>query len=87
MALTQDQVRHIAKLSRLALSNEQLEHYRQNLDSIVAYMDILQSVPSEKLEGVQLSGLQMLPMREDRVEDSTISRASLLAVSPQKKIA
>jgi hypothetical protein len=52
MALTQDQIKHIARLSRLSLSEEQIEHYRQNLDSIVQYMDILKNVPAEALAKV-----------------------------------
>ncbi len=87
MALTQDQIKHIAKLSRLALTDEQLEHYRGNLDSIVEYMDILKSVPAEKLAGLETSGLELLPMRADEVHASEISREKLLAVSAQKKIA
>lgn len=87
MALTQDQIKHIAKLSRLSLTEEQLEHYRENLDSIVQYMDILKSVPAEKLAGLEPSGLALLPMREDAVVASEISRESLLGVSGQKKIA
>ena len=87
MALTQDQIKHIAKLSRLALTPEELEHYRNNLDSIVAYIDVLQSIPAEKLAHVTLGDGAILPLREDAVVPSPIPRESLLAVSEQKKIA
>jgi aspartyl-tRNA(Asn)/glutamyl-tRNA(Gln) amidotransferase subunit C len=68
MALTQDQIKHIARLSRLSLSEEQIEHYRQNLDSIVQYMDILKNVPAEALAKVDATSIRMLPLREDVVD-------------------
>ncbi|MDD2745352.1 MAG: Asp-tRNA(Asn)/Glu-tRNA(Gln) amidotransferase subunit GatC [Candidatus Gracilibacteria bacterium] len=87
MALTQDQIKHIARLSRLSLTEEQLEHYRQNLDSIVEYMDILKSVPAEALAKVADTPLRILPLREDEVHSSPLTRDQLLAVSSQKKMA
>lgn len=87
MALTQDQIKHIARLSRLSLTPEQIEHYRQNLDSIVEYMDILKSVPAESLAKVANTPMNILPLREDVVHASELSREQLLAVSAQKKIA
>jgi aspartyl-tRNA(Asn)/glutamyl-tRNA(Gln) amidotransferase subunit C len=87
MALTQDQIKHIARLSRLSLTEDQLEHYRQNLDSIVEYMDILKSVPAEALAKVSDTPMRLLPLREDTVEHSPLSREELLAVSSQKKLA
>ena len=87
MALTQDQIKHIARLSRLELSEAELEHYRHDLDSIVGYMDILANVPAAKLAGVQVREALILPLREDRVIECEVSRESLLAVSGQKKIA
>lgn len=87
MALTQDQIKHIARLSRLSLTPEQIEHYRQNLDSIVEYMDILKSVPAEDLAKVANTPMNILPLRDDVVHASELTREQLLAVSAQKKIA
>jgi aspartyl/glutamyl-tRNA(Asn/Gln) amidotransferase C subunit len=49
MALTQDQIKHIAQLSRLELSPDQIEFYRRDLEAIVEYMDILKGVPDADL--------------------------------------
>ncbi len=87
MALTQDQIKHIARLSRLSLTEEQLENYRQNLDSIVEYIDLLQSVPAESLAKVANAPMRILPLREDIVHSSELTREQLLAVSAQKKLA
>ncbi len=87
MALTQDQIKHIARLSRLSLTEEQLEHYRHHLDSIVEYMDILQSVPADSLAKVANAPMRILPLREDVVHTSELTRDQVLSVSAQKKIA
>ena len=41
MSLTTDQVKHIAKLSRLHLTDEEVETYRTQLDSILEYVEQL----------------------------------------------
>jgi aspartyl/glutamyl-tRNA(Asn/Gln) amidotransferase C subunit len=87
MALTQDQIKHIAQLSRLELSSDQIEFYRRDLEAIVEYMDILKNVPEADLARVALNEALMLPLRADITVPSPISRESLLAVSEQKKIA
>ena len=87
MALTQDQIKHIAQLSRLELSPDQIEFYRRDLEAIVEYMDILKNVPEADLARVALSEILILPLRADVTAPSSISRESLLAVSEQKKIA
>ena len=87
MALTQDQIKHIARLSRLSLTEEQIAHYQKDLDSIVDYMDILDSVPAEELAKVSASSPLILPLRDDEVVASENTREELLGVSNQKKVA
>lgn len=87
MALTQDQIKHIARLSRLSLTDEQIALYQKNLDSIVGYMDILNSVPEEELAKVAAHSPRILPLRDDEVVPSENTREELLAVSGQKKVA
>lgn len=36
--LTHDQVRHVAKLSRLRLSDEQIDHFAQQLSAVLDYV-------------------------------------------------
>lgn len=44
MALTLDEVRHVARLARLRLTETELEAMRQELSSILEYVDVLQEV-------------------------------------------
>lgn len=48
--LTLDAVRRVARLSRLALSDEQLEAYRPQLDAILAHMTRLGSLDLGSVE-------------------------------------
>jgi len=41
LTLTSAQVRHVAQLSRLALSNEEIEKYRHQLGAVIGYMNKL----------------------------------------------
>jgi aspartyl-tRNA(Asn)/glutamyl-tRNA(Gln) amidotransferase subunit C len=66
--LTMDQVRHVAKLARLALSEEELQRLTPQLESILEYV--------AKISEVDVSGVEpmahALPLanvlREDQVE-------------------
>ncbi len=44
MALTIDEVRHVARLARLRLSDAELESMQQELSRILDYVDMLQEV-------------------------------------------
>lgn len=53
MSLTTDQVKHIAKLSRLHLTDDEVETYRNQLDSILEYIEKLQSVDTTGVPELQ----------------------------------
>jgi len=44
MALTTDEVRHIARLARLALSDEEVERYRDQLSGILDHFNVLNDI-------------------------------------------
>jgi len=67
MSLTQEQVKHIANLSRLQLSEEDVEKYQKELNSIVDYIDILEKVPADELKDIELKSGDILPIRKDEV--------------------
>ena len=47
MALTLDEVRHVARLARMRLNDEELAQMQQQLSSILEYFDLLQEVDVE----------------------------------------
>jgi len=50
MALSESEVRHVAMLARLALTDEQVETLRTELNSILGHIDTIQQLD---LEGVE----------------------------------
>ncbi len=85
MSLTQEQVKHIARLAKLHVDDSQVEAYQKDLNSIVGYIDILSSVPDSELQKVQGHIEHSLIPRLDE-EHSDVSREALLGCSPQKII-
>ncbi len=57
-ALTADQVRHIAKLARLNISDDEVDKFATELTSILQYIDMLQEVDTKNVEAsTQVTGL------------------------------
>lgn len=79
--LTQDQVRHVAKLARLALSDEEVLKFSTQLTSVLQYIDVLNEVDTEGVEPTaQVTGLSNV-LRADDVHPFPNPEA-LLACSP-----
>ena len=77
--LTDDEVRHIAKLARIKLTDEEVKRFGGQLSKVLGYMDILQEVDTEGVEeSSQVTGLKNV-MRKDEVQNDGPSREELLA--------
>jgi aspartyl-tRNA(Asn)/glutamyl-tRNA(Gln) amidotransferase subunit C len=80
--LTTDQVRHIAKLARLRLTDSEVERFTTDLTSIFQTIDVLQKVDTTGVEPTaQVTGLQN-SFREDTVRPQDVLPESLLNTSP-----
>ncbi|MDA1209140.1 MAG: Asp-tRNA(Asn)/Glu-tRNA(Gln) amidotransferase subunit GatC [bacterium] len=80
--LSDNEVRHIAKLARINLREEQVSKFGKELTSILAYIDQLQEVDTKGVEPTeQVTGLHNA-FREDEVKDGGATREELLACSP-----
>ncbi len=56
--LTTTQVRHIAKLARLNISDDEVDKFATELTSILQYIDMLQEVDTKNVEAsTQVTGL------------------------------
>ncbi|MEK9155763.1 MAG: Asp-tRNA(Asn)/Glu-tRNA(Gln) amidotransferase subunit GatC [Patescibacteria group bacterium] len=85
MAINIDQVKHIAKLSRLELSKEEEMKYTKELSSILDYVNQLSKVETESIEPMaNITGLENV-MREDKVEELGISHDDIKKNSPEFK--
>jgi aspartyl-tRNA(Asn)/glutamyl-tRNA(Gln) amidotransferase subunit C len=80
--LTKDQVRHIAKLARLRLSEAEVEKFSKELTSIINFVDMLGEVDTTNVEpSKQVTGLQNA-LRDDIVRTDGAPPDALLAASP-----
>ncbi len=79
--LTEEQVRHIAKLARMELTDEEVKKFTVQIGGVLEYVDVLQEVDTEGVpETSQVTGLTNV-MEEDEIQPSQSSREELLACS------
>lgn len=81
-ALTKDQVRHIAKLARLMLTEAEVEKFAKEMTSILQYVDMLTEVDTSKVQPTaQVTG-QTNVFREDAIRPAATLPDALLVCSP-----
>ncbi|HXZ25163.1 MAG TPA: Asp-tRNA(Asn)/Glu-tRNA(Gln) amidotransferase subunit GatC [Nitrospiria bacterium] len=83
MALDQDEVRHVAQLARLALSDEETARMSRQLGQILDYIQTLNELDTSQVEPTA----HVVPManvwREDEVEPSA-GRDAVLGNAPDR---
>ncbi|HCI03323.1 MAG: Asp-tRNA(Asn)/Glu-tRNA(Gln) amidotransferase subunit GatC [Candidatus Peribacteraceae bacterium] len=85
-SLSSDDVRHIAKLARLNLSDEEVEKFTKELSSILEYVDQLQEVDTKNVvPTAQVTGLHN-SFRADEIKPSQADADALLDTSPLPKV-
>ncbi len=81
MALTRDDVLHIARLARIALSDDEVERFRAQLSGILDHFAALAAVDTEAVEPTAHPLPLANVMREDVIEPS-LPRDAVLANAP-----
>jgi aspartyl-tRNA(Asn)/glutamyl-tRNA(Gln) amidotransferase subunit C len=81
MSVSHEQVRHIAKLARIAMSDEELERLVPELNNILGWVEQLGEVDTEGVEPLATVVDQRLRLREDVVTDGDC-RDDILANAP-----
>jgi aspartyl-tRNA(Asn)/glutamyl-tRNA(Gln) amidotransferase subunit C len=68
MNLTIDQIKHVANLARLELTDAEMEKYGTQLSQVLGYIDMLSEVNTDDVEPTaQVTGLENV-LREDAAE-------------------
>jgi aspartyl-tRNA(Asn)/glutamyl-tRNA(Gln) amidotransferase subunit C len=75
MAVTPDDVRHVALLARLGLTPDALNAYVAELNTILEHMDVLSRVDTEGVEPVAGIGAAGAPLRPDDNKPVELARA------------
>jgi aspartyl-tRNA(Asn)/glutamyl-tRNA(Gln) amidotransferase subunit C len=65
VAVTIDDVRHIAALARLGLSDEHAQSLVRELNTILDHMDVLSRVDTDGVDEGAATGARELPLRAD----------------------
>jgi aspartyl-tRNA(Asn)/glutamyl-tRNA(Gln) amidotransferase subunit C len=81
MDISRETVTHIAKLARIALSDEEIELFRGQLSSIIGHFDVLDAVDTEGVEPTA----QILPLHNVFADDASrpsLPEQDVLAMAP-----
>ena len=84
MAVTLDDVRHIASLARLGLSDERAKALVGELNTILGHMDVLSKVDTSGVEEVIGVGASGTPLRPDKGPPASLTRP-IDAFAPKTK--
>ena len=81
-AITTDDVRHLAQLSNLQLSDDEVANLQTDLGNILNYIDQLGALDTTGIEPTyQVTGLENV-WRDDVVEQTDVTREKLLGLAP-----
>ena len=81
MSVTPEQVRHIARLARIAMSDEEIAALAPELNNILGWVEQLGEVDTEGVEPLTAVIDQKLRLRDDVVNDGDC-RDAVLANAP-----
>jgi aspartyl-tRNA(Asn)/glutamyl-tRNA(Gln) amidotransferase subunit C len=82
MSVSTEQVRHIAKLARIAMSDEEIERLAPELNNILGWVEQLGEVNTEGVEPLTAVIDQKLRLHDDVVTEGNI-RDEVLANAPE----
>lgn len=82
--ISSDDVRHLAALSSLQLSDEEVADLQVDLTNILGYIEQLGELDTTGVEPTyQVTGLENV-WRDDIVNDGGVSREKLLSLAPEQ---
>lgn len=81
--ITKEDIEHAGKLSRIKLSQEEVEEYSKELEQILDYVAELGEAPTENIETVKISDLENV-CRKDEIKES-LGAEKVLENAPDKQ--
>lgn len=82
--ISKEEVQHIAKLSRLGLTEEEIEKFQKELSSILDYFEKLKEVDVSSVAPASHAFLVQNVTRKDEAEPK-VSGEKLIGLAPDKK--
>lgn len=85
MKLSKEEIRHIADLARIQLSENEEEKYAAELSSVLDYIDILQGVDVENIAPTaQVTGLENVTREDIVIECDAKTREKIIEQFPER---
>lgn len=84
MRLTKDQVKHVAKLANLPLSEEEEDIFSKQLSKIIDYVDQLDKVDTKEVEPTYNISMNTNITRED-ISSNSLTQEEALSNTTKKK--
>ena len=84
MSLTPEEVKHIARLARVGLSDDEVARFQVQLSQILDYFERLREVETEKLPPTAHTLAMHNVMRDDEPQPS-FGKEEVLANAPQRE--
>ena len=81
--ITKKDVLHVAKLSKLEFSEEEIDSFVESMDSIVGYVNTLSQIDTSGLEE-ELTPINLDDLRQDEVKPSLAQQDAILN-APKKR--
>ena len=83
MGIQREEVQHIAKLARLALSEEELSLFGEQLTRILDYIAILEKLDTEGVAPLYHPNAETLSLREDVAQEKVFPQEVLKILAPE----
>ena len=83
-AFTSEQVRHLASLVRIGLTDDEVEEFRVELASILSHIDALSEIDTDGVPPTN-NGADLLNVEAEDASGPAMSRESVLANAPQRE--
>lgn len=82
--ISTDDVQHLAQLSSLQLTNDEIDSLASDIQNILGYVEQLGQLDTSGVEPTyQVTDLQNVS-RSDEVQESPVTREELLALAPEQ---
>lgn len=83
--ITQEEVRHVAKLAKLTLTDQEVGKFQQQLSDVLEYVEVLSRVDTDGIEPTsQVTGIQN-GVREDKPGPSLTQDEALSGTKNQER--
>ncbi|WP_130806106.1 Asp-tRNA(Asn)/Glu-tRNA(Gln) amidotransferase subunit GatC [Senegalia massiliensis] len=85
MSITKDQIKHVAKLSRLEFKDENIEDFTSKFDSVINYVEKLRSVDTTGVKPTYHPHSDIKNVMRDDVVKESLERDEIMKNAPESE--